>query len=132
MDECSPCLRVVPPLAPVVRHGVREDAAVIVECAARYRLVALRHLLQALLAVLAGGSLTTTTVPTLKRRKTMIGQFARARVNAQTKASGSVGHHEVSLCVCMSIHRKDVMLRSQVEYPKPYTLHPKPLPCPRS
>ena len=65
----------------------------------------------------AGGSLRTSTRPTLNRRKIAIELF-RAKVNAHTMARSSVGHHEPSPLVCVSIRSEGkviVMLRSRLE-----------------
>ena len=51
---------------------------------------------------LPGGSLRTKE--TSNGRKSTLGQFARARVNAHTMVWGTVGRHEPTPRVCMSIH----------------------------
>jgi len=56
----------------------------------------------------AGGLLRTATRPTLDRRITKFGPCARAQVNANTMVLGSVGHHEQSPLVYMSITLKVV------------------------
>jgi len=50
------------------------------------------------------GALRTSTPPTLNPRYTEVWPVLRLRVHAHSKVPGSVGHHELSLRVRMSIH----------------------------